>query len=191
MLTSNKLRLIAQFLTEYADRLGNDTCNDYSLLDTPENRQILADMEQWNCPYNPEEWVDPIVDGDSLLTRNYFLCGYLANLCSTLAQREEDNKRVHEIAKIAAMNSAKIFYPELIEIKDPLYFVLPEEYIIKKIWFSEVEACIYIEHYNEIKELLRKDCFTVAQGIAVYRHFKQSNSFYFSIEAAITALHQK
>ncbi len=44
-MTKNELAYIAMFLEQLGDRFGNDGCNDMTIPDTPENRQLVSEAE--------------------------------------------------------------------------------------------------------------------------------------------------
>lgn len=75
------LLLASEFMDQYADRLGNDGCNDYELDDTPETRELMEMMHKWNCP-DEDEVFDPEFqcrDG-KIHTSNSFVAAFLAHL---------------------------------------------------------------------------------------------------------------
>ena len=51
----NIIRLAAEMLKEYSDRLANDSCNDMWLPDTKDNRQFLRDLAKWTDPKYHEQ----------------------------------------------------------------------------------------------------------------------------------------
>lgn len=55
-LTPNELKLLDEFIDNYTDYLTDNTCNDYDLNDTPENREIaLAAERRQRSPYGENE----------------------------------------------------------------------------------------------------------------------------------------
>ncbi len=73
MLTKNDLSLLDKFLEDLSDSLGNNSCNDYILPDTEENRRMLIeaydeedDFDIKNCIYK-----------DKLMTYDFIIVGYL------------------------------------------------------------------------------------------------------------------
>lgn len=85
-MTPNKFYLIASFLEAYSEALGDRTCNDYSLPNTPENYQMMKDAEIWNAPDDPSEWEEPKIDKGEILTSDHFVVSYLAYLCRQEAE---------------------------------------------------------------------------------------------------------
>jgi len=74
-LTSNELALIAGFLGQLGDRFSNDGCEDYSLPDTPENRQ-LATAAHAHCKFD----VDGLnISRGKIHTQNTMIVAYLAD----------------------------------------------------------------------------------------------------------------
>lgn len=51
-LTQNEAAYIAAFLEELDDRFGNDGCNDMSLPNTPENREMVVAADKIWCDEN-------------------------------------------------------------------------------------------------------------------------------------------
>lgn len=80
-LANRFLLLASEFMDHYSDRLACDGCNDYELEDTPETREFMKMMHEWNSD-DPDEQFDPEFqcrDG-KIYTSNSFVASYLSHL---------------------------------------------------------------------------------------------------------------
>lgn len=82
MLKPEELALIAEFLDDYGNRLGNDGCNDFELDDTLENRALVKAAMKWNDPTDP---TDPFLHDGKILTHNSMLVEYLRSLLLSMS----------------------------------------------------------------------------------------------------------
>lgn len=75
---SNIVELIRQFLDVAEDVVINDSCNDWDLPDTPENRVFVQAAQKWDGYENSEE-LD--IRNGRIQTTNLLLIQYLSYLC--------------------------------------------------------------------------------------------------------------
>lgn len=80
----HELKFAAEFMDEYADRLGNDGCNDYHVENTDENWRMYLEACAWNLSTTVEE-AEKHADtrerpagGARIFIPNHFLAGFLA-----------------------------------------------------------------------------------------------------------------
>jgi hypothetical protein len=54
-LNETEKKLLKMFLEDLADRMGNSSCNDFTLPNTPENAALLLEVAETNPDLNEEE----------------------------------------------------------------------------------------------------------------------------------------
>ncbi len=75
-LTENELRWVVHFLDEAGDQLGRMSCNDFEIEDTPQNREMLFNVEQWNS--GGSDWEGFTLTHGELDCPNFTIPHYLA-----------------------------------------------------------------------------------------------------------------
>jgi len=71
------VKLLMDALKVHQDNLSNEGCNDLFLKNTPEMYEFVRDAEAWA---SNGEMGDPIVNSKSIVTMDYIIVGYIANL---------------------------------------------------------------------------------------------------------------
>lgn len=66
---------VIPLLKTATDQMANNTCNDYRIPDTPENRKFIEAMHQWNG--DSEGYIAK--DG-WIYTMDWFVLGYITHL---------------------------------------------------------------------------------------------------------------
>lgn len=65
-------------LRDAADQVSNNTCNDYAIPDTPENREFIIDMMKY---HNDDEFdIDQAISSGQLYTLDWMVLDYIAYL---------------------------------------------------------------------------------------------------------------
>lgn len=86
-LNSNSWKVLSTLLKMAAEEFGNHGSNDYSLPNTPENFELLTDLERDNMRNTKEKPYDVKVspDGKELYTSDASLMGYFAHLAKEMS----------------------------------------------------------------------------------------------------------
>ena len=74
----NDLKHIAKLLKMAADEFGNHGCNDYAIENTPENQQLVIDLETWNDSNFDVSTLE--FKGEEIYLMDWFLMSYFADL---------------------------------------------------------------------------------------------------------------
>jgi hypothetical protein len=88
-LTSAELTAIAELLQKASDEFSNHGCNDYKLLNTPENKIMLVEMIKANGDEESmEEEIEEVMSckNKNIYTYDWWLMSYLADRCKEAAK---------------------------------------------------------------------------------------------------------
>jgi hypothetical protein len=88
-LTSAELTAIAELLQKASDEFSNHGCNDYQLLNTPENKIMLVEMIKANGDEESmEEEIEEVMSckKKNIYTYDWWLMSYLADRCKEAAK---------------------------------------------------------------------------------------------------------
>jgi hypothetical protein len=94
ILKTNEKKIFAKLLNQACDELGNNSCNDLELRNTPENLKLVEEACLWNLGKRAskkaikeelENWVDPYREKDifgepikkTIFTTDFVIFGYL------------------------------------------------------------------------------------------------------------------
>lgn len=69
-------RAVVPILEQASDDLANNTCNDYFLDDTPENRRFMQDLLKWNG----DDEMKLQVHKGQIATYDWLVMAYIAHL---------------------------------------------------------------------------------------------------------------
>jgi hypothetical protein len=83
---TNAWAVLAQLLRVAADEFSNHGCNDMSLPNTFDNRELIESAEKWN---SPEQYAESGImyskDGKEIYTSDAFLMSYFCHLAEELS----------------------------------------------------------------------------------------------------------
>jgi len=84
MMNLNILKIASDLLDLAADEFGNRICTDYTVDDTPDNREIIVDMDEDD---------DLIIEGGKICTDDFALMYYCADKLREFIEEEKKKRR--------------------------------------------------------------------------------------------------